>query len=358
MVAQGHGIAHPRIMHRLDRRSDIADLAGIQAAARLQTAGTHDAGFHHIELRTGGHHADRVTGMHLALLDADVDDHPTVAVVITVENQRLQRLLFVAAGCGYMPYHRFEHRFDIGAHFSGNQRRIRSVDADDILDFLPHPLRLCRGQVDLVDNRHNLQTVVHRKVGVRQRLRLYALRRVHHKDGALAGRQRPRYLIVEVHMARCINQIEYIIHPVLRAVGQGDGVRLDGNAALTFEIHTVQQLILHIAQRHRLGFLQDAVGKGRFAVVDMGDDAEIADMLTGNVHENDSFLSAVRKSGTGFAGICRVVSVYHILPAGDNRFSHPQRFFRSNGQAGPHIYKQSLSEEQHYIRFRGPGRRE
>ena len=62
--------------------------------------------------------------------------------------------------------------------------------------------------------------------------------------------------------------------------------------------------------------------------------------------------------GTGFAGICRVVSVYHILPAGDNRFSHPQRFFRSNGQAGPHIYKQSLSEEQHYIRFRGPGRRE
>ncbi len=51
------------------------------------------------------------------------------------------------------------------------------------------------GQVDLVDDRDDLEVVVDRQVGVGQRLRLHALRGVHEQQRALARRQRPRDLV-------------------------------------------------------------------------------------------------------------------------------------------------------------------
>jgi hypothetical protein len=43
----------------------------------------------------------------------------------------------------------------------------------------------------------------------------------------------------------------------------------DGNAAFAFQIHTVQELILHFALCHSIGIFQQAVGKGGFAVVNV-----------------------------------------------------------------------------------------
>ena len=54
---------------------------------------------------------------------------------------------------------------------------------------------------------------------------------------------------------------------------------LDGDAAFAFEVHIVEQLGLHIAVGDGPGKLQDAVGQGRFAVVDMGDDGEISNAV-------------------------------------------------------------------------------
>jgi hypothetical protein len=56
-----------------------------------------------------------------------------------------------------------------------------------------------------------------------------------------------------------------------------DGLRLDGDAALALDIHRVEHLLLHLAQRQAAGDLDQAVGQRRFAMVDMGDDGEIAD---------------------------------------------------------------------------------
>ena len=52
---------------------------------------------------------------------------------------------------------------------------------------------------------------------------------------------------------------------------------LDRDAAFAFEVHIVEQLGLHIAVGDGSGQLQDTVGQGRFAVVDMGNDREISD---------------------------------------------------------------------------------
>jgi hypothetical protein len=82
------------------------------------------------------------------------------------------------------------------------------VEADDLLDLPPRLLGLRARQVDLVDDRDDLEVVVDGQVGVGQRLRLDALRGVDQQQRALAGRQRPRDLVAEVHVPGRVDQVE------------------------------------------------------------------------------------------------------------------------------------------------------
>ena len=45
-----------------------------------------------------------------------------------------------------------------------------------------------------------------------------------------------------------------------------------------------EHLLLHLAQLEPAGGLDQPVGERRFAMVDMGDDGEIADMVEGRGH--------------------------------------------------------------------------
>ena len=78
-------------------------------------------------------------------------------------------------------------------------------------------------------------------------------------------------------MARRVDEVEVIGLAVFGVVAHGHGAGLDRDAALALELHIVQDLVLHRAFVHAVGQFQDAVGQGAFAVVDVGDDAEIAD---------------------------------------------------------------------------------
>jgi hypothetical protein len=69
----------------------------------------------------------------------------------------------------------------------------------------------------------------------------------------------------------------------LRVVDQAHGVGLDGDAALALDIHRIEHLLLHLALLERAGHLDEPVGERRFAVVDMGDDGEVADVFQGCV---------------------------------------------------------------------------
>ena len=60
------------------------------------------------------------------------------------------------------------------------------VEADDLLDLLPHALRVGGGQVDLVDDRHDLMVVLDRLIDVGEGLRLDALRGVDDQQRAFA----------------------------------------------------------------------------------------------------------------------------------------------------------------------------
>ena len=139
------------------------------------------------------------------------------------------------------------------------------------------PLGVGGGQVDLVDDRQDLQVVLHRQIGVGQGLGLDALGGVHHQDGPLAGRQGAGDLIVEVHMAGGVDEVELVGVPVLGLIVEPHRPGLDGDAPLLLQVHVVQELGLHLPLGDRPTQLNEPVRQRRLAVVDVGNDGKISD---------------------------------------------------------------------------------
>jgi hypothetical protein len=63
-------------------------------------------------------------------------------------------------------------------------------------------------------------------------------------------------------------------------------MRLDGDAALPFQIHRVEHLLLHLAVGNRARAMEQTVRKRGLTVVDVGNDAEIAYVLC--VHRSNA----------------------------------------------------------------------
>ena len=138
-------------------------------------------------------------------------------------------------------------------------------------------LRLGSGKVDLVEHRDDLQIVLKREVEVGERLGFDALGGIDQEDRALTCRKAARDLVGEVDVSGSVDEVEDVVAAVLGAIGQAHRLGLDGDAALALDVHAVEVLGTHLAGIDHAGELQHPVGKGRLAVVDMGDDAEIAD---------------------------------------------------------------------------------
>ena len=160
---------------------------------------------------------------------------------------------------------------DVQAALGGDLRGLVAGQADDVLNLLLDPGRVSGGEVDFVDDGQNLQPSVDGQIGVGQGLGLDALSGVNHQQRALAGGQAAADLVVEVHVARGVDQVEGIGLAVVGGVVQLDGAGLDGDAPLPLELHIVQQLVLHLPGLDGVALLQQAVGQGGLAVVNVGD---------------------------------------------------------------------------------------
>ena len=173
----------------------------------------------------------------------------------------------------------FQHGVHALAGLGRHGQGIGAVQADGFLDFFLDAVHLGAGQVDLVQHGHDLVVVVQGQIDVGQGLGLHALGGVHHQQRAFAGGQGARHFVVEVHVSGRVDEVQLIFLSVGSHIGDAHGLRLDGDAALAFDVHAVKVLVAFFAFRHQPRDLKDAVGERRLAVVDMGDDAEIADMF-------------------------------------------------------------------------------
>ena len=133
---------------------------------------------------------------------------------------------------------------------------------------------LGRREVDLVERGDDREVVLEREVAVGEGLRLDALRRVDEEQRAFAGGEAARHLVPEVDVAGRVDEVEDVVVPV-----QADVLGLDGDAPLPLEVHRVEVLGPHVAGVDGAGELEDAVGERRLPVVDVGDDAEVAEPL-------------------------------------------------------------------------------
>ena len=174
---------------------------------------------------------DDVADAHRALDDADVRDHALVRVVVRVENQRLQRRRGVAFRRRDLVDDRLHDVADVLPGLRAHARRVLGRDADDVLDLLFDAVGVGAGQVDFIDDRHDLESRVDGEVRVRERLGFNPLARVDDEHGALARGERPADLVVKVDVAGCVDQVEYVIEAVFGRVDERDGVCLDRDAA-------------------------------------------------------------------------------------------------------------------------------
>ena len=120
---------------------------------------------------------------------------------------------------------------------------------------------------------------------VGQRLGLDALGRVDDEDRALAGLEAVADLVGEVDVAGRVDEVEAVGQAVLRRVLEAHGAGLDRDALLALEVHRVEDLARHLPRIDRVGQLEQPVGERGLAVIDVGDDREVAQAVLGDGHE-------------------------------------------------------------------------
>ena len=78
-------------------------------------------------------------------------------------------------------------------------------------------------------------------------------------------------------MAGGVDEVELVGVAVFGEVHHADGVGFDGDAALAFEFHGVEDLLMtgHFTGAERSSDLQHTVGERGLAVVDVRDDREV-----------------------------------------------------------------------------------
>ncbi|KAG1446757.1 hypothetical protein G6F57_017240 [Rhizopus arrhizus] len=227
----------------------------------------------------GGHQQDLVLGLEHAIDDAHQHDDAHVVVEPRVDDQRLQRRVGIALGRRHAGHDGFQDLVDAHPRLGAGQHGLGGVDADHGLDFGLGALDVGGGQVDLVDHRHHFQTLLDRGVAVGHRLRFHALGGIDDQQRALAGGQRAADFIGEVDVARGIDEVQVVGLPVLGQVRQRHRLRLDRDATLALDRVGVAHLRFHLTGLQATAELDDAVGQRGLAVVDMGNDGEVANML-------------------------------------------------------------------------------
>jgi hypothetical protein len=177
---------------------------------------------------------------------------------------------------------RFEDVLDADAHLRAAVDRLLRGILQDLLDLAMHGRDVGIRQIDLVDHRHDREALLVREVDVRHRLRLHALRGVHDQERAFARLRASARLHRRSQRGPAYREIEPVFLAVLRGVTHRDRVRLDRDAALAFEIHRIEQLILAFARLDGAGALEQTIRERRLPMVDVRDDAEIARELDGH----------------------------------------------------------------------------
>ena len=219
------------------------------------------------------------------VLDAEDGFNAAVGIEDGVKNEGLQRGVLLAFWRGNAVHNSVQKHLNTVASFGTDAQNIFQLTPNEVDDLVRNLIRIGAGEVQFVQHRNDLQVVLNGQVKVADGLGLDSLGSVHHQQGAFAGRNASGNFVGKVHVAGGVDQVQAEV--VFAAdVIHLDGVALDGDAALALQIHVVEELVHLLSRRNALGYVEKAVGQGALTVVDMGDDAEVPDVVHGGCKGN------------------------------------------------------------------------
>ena len=194
-----------------------------------------------------------------------------------IEDQRLQRVVRVSRGGGTLRNDCLAQLVHPVPELSGDQERRVGVQAEIVVDLLLHTLDVRAGGRSIL-----LMT------GMISRLcsmAMYMLAsvcastpwaRVDEQHRSLAGRDGTRDLVGKVHVPRGVDEVQDVLDAIFRRVRDRDRLALDRDAAFPLDVHVVQDLVVELPVGHQARTLDEPVGECRLAVIDVGNDAEVA----------------------------------------------------------------------------------
>ena len=244
-------------------------------------------------LSSAGQDRDRVAGPDPASQEAADADASDIVVMADVGDQGRERALGIVFRGRHMLQDGPEERGQVLRRL-GQVRCRRAVPArrvddreipllvvgvelDEEVDGLVEDL-LDPGvrAVDLVDDddgpQAQLQGLLEHETGLRQR----AFRRVDEQQDAVDHPEDAFHLAAEVRVAGRVDDVDLDALPDERHV-LGD----DGDAPLALEIARIEDAVAHLVDiAEQLALPHHRVDQRRFAVIDVGDDADVADILS------------------------------------------------------------------------------
>ena len=246
---------------------DDRDLRVALDLAALDAADADDA--HVVAVAQRSHaHLERAVHVHRRRWDV-VDDRLEKGSHVPGAGFRLQR--GVAVQCR-------------GIHGVEVQLLVRGAEAvEQVEGLVEHPARARAGAVDLVHDHDRLEAHRERLLGDEARLRHRAVHRVHQDQHRVDHRQHALDLASEVGVARGVDDVDAVFLAVRRGPADGGVLGKDGDATFLFQVVAVHHAFggdRALAEGARL--LEQLVNKSGLAVVDVGDDGDVAELGDGH----------------------------------------------------------------------------
>src|SRR5262249_9582813 len=200
----GNGVANLGVGHVLDVGDHETDFAGEQLIDLNRLGREHTQSFH-VEGLAVRPQPDLHPLAQRAFKNSGQHNDATIGIKPRIEDQSLQRVLRIALGRRQPLDDRFQNFRHSQTGLGAYQQRVFRIQAYGLLDHFLHAGNIRAGQVNLVNDRNNLQPVVDGEVSVGQCLRLNTLRGVHYQQRAFAGSQRTQDFIRKINVTRRID---------------------------------------------------------------------------------------------------------------------------------------------------------
>ena len=272
-----NGITHTGITKIFNACCNISNHTGSQLITRNKLSCAKISYFNNLCRKSGCHHTDLCAFLYASVHNTTEYNNALISVINRIKDQRLQRCIYIPARCRNLCHDLLKHFTDIQTGLRRNPRCILCLKSDHIFDLTDNTIRIRTWQVDLIDDRKDIQVMIQRKIYIRKCLCFDSLCRIYDQYCAVAGSKTSRHLVVKIDMSGSIYQVENVFFPVTCLIYDSYGLWLDRNSTFPLKFHIIKNLRLHLTLGQCTRLLNNTVCQCWFTVIDMGYNTKISD---------------------------------------------------------------------------------